>query len=244
MGNDNLPRITYNTSSGLKYVQCTNVSCSTKNTKIISTTGGYPSAITLGSDGYARIIYTESDRKTMKLARLTSDNGETVYSGSSLGNSIEKINHLYSQYVSTGVLSADTLNASNGLTVGTASSGLFSVLSNGNVGIGIDVPTTALNIRAESPTVLLQGTASTSQAGVRMVNDVNQAVYTWMSGSGSNWMSERAVMYAPALTFVADANQTGANGQSGAGNIWFLANDYRQLPVHLRWLLTVTAPLV
>jgi hypothetical protein len=145
-----------------------------------------------------------------------------------LGNSIEKFNHLYSQYVSTGVLSADTLNASNGLTVGTASSGLFSVLSNGNVGIGIDVPTTALNIRAESPTVLLQGTASTSQAGVRMVNDVNQAVYTWMSGSGSNWMSERAVMYAPALTFVADANQTGANGQSGAGNIWFLANDYRQ----------------
>jgi hypothetical protein len=62
LGSDGLARISYydDSNNKLKFIQCTNADCSTKNTTIIDDGGSYNS-IAIGSNGNARISYQTFD---------------------------------------------------------------------------------------------------------------------------------------------------------------------------------------
>jgi hypothetical protein len=79
MGQDGFARIVYYDSStattALKFVQCTNVACSTNNINTVDTgssvgVGYYNSAI-MGQDGFARIAYYDYINKDLKFAQCT-----------------------------------------------------------------------------------------------------------------------------------------------------------------------------
>jgi hypothetical protein len=215
LDSNNLARMAYGNSQNIRYVQCLNDSCSIKNNNLITSGYGYNISIALNEGDLARILFrSDSSGTGIKMARLVADDGEVVVAGQSIGSFTRALGDLFTTRVTTNLLTA-----SGGLTVGAADSPLFSVLQNGNVGIGTANPTASLNIQGTSSMIVLNGTASTSQPGIQMLNDSGKSLYTWLAGSGAGWMPNRAVTFAPALTFVADGN-------SGAGNIWFLANNY------------------
>ena len=75
LGSDGFARISYRdvTNGDLKFVQCTNTSCSTKNITTVDSTGdvGWNNSITLGSDGFARISYYDATNQNLKFAQCT-----------------------------------------------------------------------------------------------------------------------------------------------------------------------------
>jgi hypothetical protein len=75
LGTDGFARISYydGTNLDLKFAQCTNVDCSTKNVTSVDTTGavGLFTSIALGTDGFARISYYDSTNKDLKFAQCT-----------------------------------------------------------------------------------------------------------------------------------------------------------------------------
>jgi hypothetical protein len=75
IGSDGFARISYadTTNNDLKFVQCTNAACSTKNTTTVDSTGnvGLHSSITIGSDGFARISYYDTTNGTLKFVQCT-----------------------------------------------------------------------------------------------------------------------------------------------------------------------------
>jgi len=75
IGSDGFARIAYvdNVASALKFVQCTNVICTTRSTQTVDSgtdTGRFVS-LALGSDGFARISYYDNSLGRLKLARCT-----------------------------------------------------------------------------------------------------------------------------------------------------------------------------
>ena len=75
LGTDGFARISYYnvTSPSLKFAQCTNIACSTKNITTIDSatfTGSY-SSIVIGSDGFARISYYDGLNGDLKFAQCT-----------------------------------------------------------------------------------------------------------------------------------------------------------------------------
>ena len=94
IGSDGFARITYvdtTTNSNLKFAQCTNASCSTKNiTTIASSFAGWSNSLAIGLDGFARISYydgAESDLEFVKCTNATcsTKNITTVDSTGSVG---------------------------------------------------------------------------------------------------------------------------------------------------------------
>ncbi len=75
LGSDGFARISYydDTSSDLKFTQCTNADCTTKNTTSVDTTGnlGTYTSLALGSDGFARISYYDADAPLIKFVQCT-----------------------------------------------------------------------------------------------------------------------------------------------------------------------------
>lgn len=76
IGSDGFARIAhyyYGGSNDLKFIQCTNTSCSTNNSRTLDSTGdvgNYPS-IALGSDGFARIAYYDATNADLKFIQCT-----------------------------------------------------------------------------------------------------------------------------------------------------------------------------
>ena len=77
VGSDGYARISYYRNSGtyLKFVRCTNSSCSAKNTTAVDSTAnvGLWTSLALGSDGYARISYYDTDNDNLKFVQCTND---------------------------------------------------------------------------------------------------------------------------------------------------------------------------
>src|SRR3989344_261530 len=75
LGSDGFARISYYdvTNADLKFVQCTNADCSTKNITTVDSTGnvGQYSSIDIGSDGFARISYYDFTNADLKFAQCT-----------------------------------------------------------------------------------------------------------------------------------------------------------------------------
>jgi hypothetical protein len=77
MGSDGYARISYfdgtNSNNDLKFAQCTNADCSTKNITTVDSTGdvGHYSGLAMGSDGYARISYYDFTNSDLKFAQCT-----------------------------------------------------------------------------------------------------------------------------------------------------------------------------
>ncbi len=78
VGSDNLSRIAYQnanyTSGVLKFIRCTNASCSSKNITTVdpNNKGSYFSSMTLGPDGFARISYAfDPSSRDLRFARCT-----------------------------------------------------------------------------------------------------------------------------------------------------------------------------
>jgi hypothetical protein len=89
-GNDNFPRLAYGDTSGnLKYIQCLDSLCTTKNTTTIATDGvtnGGGLAMKIGSDGDARIVYTQTGSHLKFIQCTNADcttNSSTVLDSSS-----------------------------------------------------------------------------------------------------------------------------------------------------------------
>ncbi len=77
-GTDGFPRIAYFDNSPspgtVNYIRCHDATCSTKTTKLIDIATYYEDHsvdITLGSDGFARIIYEDYNDSSLKMARCT-----------------------------------------------------------------------------------------------------------------------------------------------------------------------------
>ncbi len=77
LGSDGFARISYYDSAGvnlnLKFIQCTNADCSTKNITTVDSTGdvGSDSSLALGSDGFARISYRDGTNQDLKFVQCT-----------------------------------------------------------------------------------------------------------------------------------------------------------------------------
>ena len=75
LGSDGFARISYYdvTNADLKFVQCTNADCSTKNITTVDSTGfvGQLTSIALGSDGFARISYYDGTNANLKFVQCT-----------------------------------------------------------------------------------------------------------------------------------------------------------------------------
>lgn len=150
LGTDGLPRIAYqyNSPASVHYVQCQNAACTAKNTVTITEAGGYHTGISLGNDGYSRIIYVGSNRKTIYLSRLGSDEGQDIYSGVDIGASNNKFNNIFGQKISVDQLylggtlfSLDSQWVTSGSNLG---------FTGGNVGIGTTTPASLLHVSSET----------------------------------------------------------------------------------------------
>ncbi len=75
LGSDGFARISYydTTNADLKFTQCTNADCTTKNTTSVDTTGtvGTSTSLALGSDGFARISYYDTTNADLKFTQCT-----------------------------------------------------------------------------------------------------------------------------------------------------------------------------
>jgi 6-phosphogluconolactonase (cycloisomerase 2 family) len=75
LGSDGFARMSYYDSSGqdLKFIQCTDTDCTTKNITTVDSTGvvGFDSDIAIGSDGFARISYYDASNGDLKFAQCT-----------------------------------------------------------------------------------------------------------------------------------------------------------------------------
>ncbi|OGL83991.1 hypothetical protein A3I37_04610 [Candidatus Uhrbacteria bacterium RIFCSPLOWO2_02_FULL_46_19] len=76
LNSNNYGRISYHeySNGNLKFAQCTNASCSTKNITIVDSAGdvGFHNSIAVDSNGYARIAYWDRTNGDLKFAQCTS----------------------------------------------------------------------------------------------------------------------------------------------------------------------------
>src|SRR5688572_14794777 len=75
LGSDGFARISYydTTNADLKFVQCTNADCSSKNISTVDSSGtvGIYTSLALGSDGFGRISYNDVSNTALKFVQCT-----------------------------------------------------------------------------------------------------------------------------------------------------------------------------
>jgi len=149
LGSDDTARIVYDNyrSGGVYYTNCKNASCSVKNTKTISSTGKFPVSVTMGSDNFARLIYTQPDLLTIDFVRLKSTDGNpTQVLGSVLGTSTSPFGQVFSNGLTLYENSFFTTNKG--------------VLSIGNNPASFDGSTTGFFSGSENGTLIAANAAS------------------------------------------------------------------------------------
>ncbi len=82
LGSDGFARISYfdNSNDDLKFIRCTNASCSAKNINIVDSSGdkGWRySSVAMAADGYARISYYDNTGDDLEFAQCTNDDCST-----------------------------------------------------------------------------------------------------------------------------------------------------------------------
>lgn len=103
------PRISYVANDEVNYIKCNNASCSSRSTKEINSDAKYYTSMVMGLDDYPRIIYSSNDRGTLYLTRLTTDDGFSVASGSTIGSSGSKFGNIFGSIIDGSILKADEL---------------------------------------------------------------------------------------------------------------------------------------
>jgi Chaperone of endosialidase len=105
LDSSNLARIAYGNERNISYIQCLNGSCSSKNTKLITSQGtawvglSLPTSITT-----PRIFFATIDYMTIKMARLIADDGRPTVTGSTIGSLLKSLGELFVSRVKTALL--------------------------------------------------------------------------------------------------------------------------------------------
>jgi len=181
VGNDGFARISYSVYNGNgdnyneNYVDCTNSSCSTTNTKTLSTLSGYDmNSIALGSDGYSRIIYDDPTNTTLIFTRLVTDSGANSVTGTSIGTPSNPF----------GALNVTTVNTTSDITAGgnVAFTATSAPLGQENITNG-DFSTNPLALGSEQTTDGNFATDPVTTTGSELTTDGNFATNPTILGS-------------------------------------------------------------
>jgi hypothetical protein len=236
LASDNTARVTYfeaSVGTDLRFIQCTNSTCSTKNNTNVDSMGtvGAFSSVAIGTDGFARISYTDITNKWLKYVACTNAACTTN-------------NMITADSTNSG---ADQLGWRTSIVVGSDGIPRISYLdlTTKEVKLWMDsTPVVTVNsfYYAVAPGSGTAGVASTvftvgvKDAGGNIINaPSNTSVYLYSSGSGGTFSTTSGGSYTSALTITILAGNPSADyyykNNSTAGSPYTLtASDNSSAP--------------